>query len=248
MSDTPEKDPLEGGTSEDAPKGNPEGQVADAPDAPPEDAPPEDAPHEDAPKGGDVVGGPEGLGSESLGPEGLNLDDILDPLSNLQAECDALKDQILRSAAEAENTRRRAERDVAQARKYGHTAFARDLLAVVENINRAVESLPEQRDGLDEAVKNLVIGVEMVSRELDSVLARHGITRIMPLGAKFDPSQHQAMFEVPTDEAEPGQIVQVAQSGWMLHDRLLTPAMVGVAKAPNGEKGDGEKGAKGGGK
>jgi molecular chaperone GrpE len=81
-------------------------------------------------------------------------------------------------------------------------------------------------------MKNLVIGVEMISRELANVLERHGITRIMPLGEKFDPSRHQAMFEVPTDEAETGHIVQVAQSGWMLHDRLLTPAMVGVAKAP----------------
>ena len=238
MSDTPEKEDPKG----DAP---PKGEDVEV-----SDSPPEGLDGLGAEGGPEVVGGSESLGSESLGPEGLNLDDILDPLSNLQAECDALKDQILRSAAEVENTRRRAERDVAQARKYGHTAFARDLLAVVENLNRAVESLPEQRDGLDEAVKNLVIGVEMVSRELDAVLARHGITRIMPLGAKFDPSQHQAMFEVPTDEAEPGQIVQVAQSGWMLHDRLLTPAMVGVAKAPNGEKGDGEKGdgEKGGGK
>ena len=230
MSDTPEKEDPKG----DAP---PKGEDVEV-----SDSPPEGLDGLGVEGGSDVVGGPEVTGD----PESLNLDDILDPLSNLQAECDALKDQILRSAAEVENTRRRAERDVAQARKYGHTAFARDLLAVVENINRAVESLPEQRDGLDEAVKNLVIGVEMVSRELDAVLGRHGITRIMPLGAKFDPSQHQAMFEVPTDEAEPGQIVQVAQSGWMLHDRLLTPAMVGVAKAPNGEKGDGEKGEKGG--
>ena len=237
MSDTPEKEDPKG----DAP---PKGEDVEV-----SDSPPEGLDGLGAEGGPEVVGGSESLGSESLGSEGLgseslNLDDILDPLSNLQAECDALKDQILRSAAEVENTRRRAERDVAQARKYGHTAFARDLLAVVENINRAVESLPEQRDGLDEAVKNLVIGVEMVSRELDAVLARHGITRIMPLGAKFDPSQHQAMFEVPTDEAEAGQIVQVAQSGWMLHDRLLTPAMVGVAKAPNGA--GGENGGKGG--
>ena len=242
MSDTPEKDPLEG---EDAPKGGPEGPPdveVSATDAPPKGGDGAGLDGLGAEGGSDVVGGSEVTGD----PESLNLDDILDPLSNLQAECDALKDQILRSAAEVENTRRRAERDVAQARKYGHTAFARDLLAVVENINRAVESLPEQRDGLDEAVKNLVIGVEMVSRELDAVLGRHGITRIMPLGAKFDPSQHQAMFEVPTDEAEPGQIVQVAQSGWMLHDRLLTPAMVGVAKALDDEKG--EKGEKGGGK
>jgi molecular chaperone GrpE len=162
----------------------------------------------------------------------INIDDILDPLSALQSERDDLKDQLLRAVAEMENTRRRAERDVSQSRKYGHTGFARDLLSVVENLSRAVEVLPEERDHLDDTMKNLVIGVEMISRELANVLERHGITRIMPLGEKFDPSRHQAMFEVPTTEAEPGNIAQVAQSGWMLHDRLLTPAMVGVAKAP----------------
>jgi molecular chaperone GrpE len=162
----------------------------------------------------------------------INIDDILDPLSTLQSERDDLKDQLLRAVAEMENTRRRAERDVSQSRKYGHTGFARDLLSVVENLSRAVEVLPEERDHLDDTMKNLVIGVEMISRELETVLERHGITRIMPLGEKFDPTRHQAMFEVPTSESEPGNIVQVAQSGWMLHDRLLTPAMVGVAKAP----------------
>ncbi|MBL6781501.1 MAG: nucleotide exchange factor GrpE [Alphaproteobacteria bacterium] len=161
----------------------------------------------------------------------INIDDILDPVTTLQAERDDLKDQMLRAVAETENTRRRAERDVAQVRKYGHTGFARDLLSVVENLSRAVEVLPENRDGLDDTMKNLVIGVEMISKELASVLERHGIIRIMPIGEKFDPNKHQAMFEVPTNEAEPGTIVQVAQSGWMLHDRLLSPAMVGVAKA-----------------
>ena len=168
----------------------------------------------------------------------LNIEDILDPLSTLQAERDELKDQMLRAVAETENTRRRAERDVAQARKYGHTGFARDLLSVVENLSRAVEALPEQRDDLDETMKNLVIGVEMISREMTNVLERHGITRIMPMGEKFDPNKHQAMFEVPTNDAEPGMIVQVAQSGWMLHDRLLSPAMVGVAKAMETTGGD----------
>ena len=168
----------------------------------------------------------------------LNVEDILDPLSTLQAERDELKDQMLRAVAETENTRRRAERDVAQARKYGHTSFARDLLSVVENLSRAVEALPEQRDDLDETMKNLVIGVEMISREMTNVLERHGITRIMPMGEKFDPNKHQAMFEVPTKDAEPGMIVQVAQSGWMLHDRLLSPAMVGVAKAMETTSGD----------
>ncbi len=171
----------------------------------------------------------------------LNIEDILDPLSTLQAERDELKDQMLRAVAESENTRRRAERDVAQARKYGHTGFARDLLSVVENLSRAVEALPEQRDDLDETMKNLVIGVEMISREMTNVLERHGITRIMPMGEKFDPNKHQAMFEVPTNDAEPGMIVQVAQSGWMLHDRLLSPAMVGVAKAMEATSGENHK-------
>ena len=168
----------------------------------------------------------------------LNIEDILDPVSTLQAELDELKDQMLRAVAEADNTRRRAERDVAQARKYGHTGFARDLISVVENLSRAVEVLPEQRDDLDETMKNLVIGVEMISREMASVLERHGITRIFPMGEKFDHNKHQAMFEVPTNDAEPGVVVQVAQSGWMLHDRLLSPAMVGVAKAADPASGD----------
>lgn len=168
----------------------------------------------------------------------LNIEDILDPVSTLQAERDELKDQMLRAVAEADNTRRRAERDVAQARKYGHTGFARDLISVVENLSRAVEVLPEQRDDLDETMKNLVIGVEMISREMASVLERHGITRILPMGEKFDHNKHQAMFEVPTNDAEPGVVVQVAQSGWMLHDRLLSPAMVGVAKAADPASGD----------
>jgi molecular chaperone GrpE len=168
----------------------------------------------------------------------LNIEDILDPVSTLQAERDELKDQMLRAVAEADNTRRRAERDVAQARKYGHTGFARDLISVVENLSRAVEALPEQRDDLDETMKNLVIGVEMISREMASILERHGITRILPMGEKFDHNKHQAMFEVPTNDAEPGVVVQVAQSGWMLHDRLLSPAMVGVAKAADPASGD----------
>ena len=168
----------------------------------------------------------------------LNIEDILDPVSTLQAERDELKDQMLRAVAEADKTRRRAERDVAQARNYGHTGFARDLISVVENLSRAVEALPEQRDDLDETMKNLVIGVEMISREMASILERHGITRILPMGEKFDHNKHQAMFEVPTNDAEPGVVVQVAQSGWMLHDRLLSPAMVGVAKAADPASGD----------
>lgn len=159
--------------------------------------------------------------------------EALDPMAALEAERDELKDQALRAMAEVENMRRRTEREVAQSRKYGHSGFARDLLSVVDNLNRAVDVLPEDRSNLDETMTNLVVGVEMINQEITTVLERHGITVIDPIDEKFDYEKHQAMFEVPSDEVEPGTIMQVAQRGWMLHDRLLTPAMVGVAKAPD---------------
>ncbi|XDZ65587.1 nucleotide exchange factor GrpE [Alphaproteobacteria bacterium LSUCC0684] len=164
------------------------------------------------------------------GEQGENID----PLAALEAERDDLKDQALRALAEVENMRRRTEREISQARKYGHAGFARDLLASVDNLSRAVAVLPEDRSGLDETMTNLVIGVEMINQEITTVLERHGIVRINPLNEKFDYEKHQAMFEVPTSEVEPGTVVQVAQAGWMLHDRLLSPAMVGVAKAQDG--------------
>ena len=155
----------------------------------------------------------------------------LDPFAALEAERDDLKDQALRAMAEVENMRRRTERELAQARKYGHSGFARDLLAAIDNLKRAVDVLPEDRSGLDANMTNLVVGVEMIHQEITAVLERHGITVINPEGEKFDYDKHQAMFEVPTNEVEPGMVVQVAQNGWMLHDRLLTPAMVGVSKS-----------------
>ena len=169
----------------------------------------------------------------------IALDDIADadvaenPMQALIDERDALKDQALRALAEVENMRRRTEREVSQSRKYGHAGFARDLLAVVDNLGRAVDVLPEDRSNLDETMTNLVIGVEMIQKEILAVLERHGITRIDPLGEKFDYDRHQAMFEIEQADVEPGVVVQVAQPGWTLHDRLLTPAMVGVAKAPS---------------
>jgi molecular chaperone GrpE len=174
------------------------------------------------------------VGAEDGGSPAESMDN-LDPLAALEIERDSLKDQALRAMAEAENTRRRTERELSQARKYGHAGFARDLLAVVDNLKRAVDALPEDRSGLDDTMTNLVVGVEMIHQEITSVLDRHGITKIDPMGEKFDYDKHQAMFEVPTDEVEPGMVVQVAQTGWMLHDRLLTPAMVGVSKATEGK-------------
>lgn len=158
-----------------------------------------------------------------------------DPITALTEERDSLKDQLLRAMAEVENMRRRTERELSQSRKYGHAGFARDLLSAVDNLGRAVEVLPEDRDGLDDTIKNLVIGVEMISQEIAGVMERHGITPITPMGEKFDYERHQAMFEVPTGDAEPGVVVQVARAGWMLHDRLLSPAMVGVAKKPEND-------------
>ena len=165
----------------------------------------------------------------------------LDPIAALEAERDELKDQALRAMAEAENIRRRTDRELAQSRKYGHSGFARDLLSAVDNLKRAVDVLPEDRSGLDETMSNLVVGVEMIHQDITSVLERHGITVINPEGEKFDYEKHQAMFEMPTDDVAPGTIMQVAQRGWMLHDRLLTPAMVGVAKAADTAASEDEK-------
>ncbi len=160
----------------------------------------------------------------------------LDPIAALEAERDELKDQALRAMAEVENMRRRTERELSQSRKYGHSNFARDLLSAVENLKRAVDVLPEDRTDLDETMANLVIGVEMINQEINTVLEKHGVNVIDPMGEKFDYEKHQAMFEIPTNEAEPGVVMQVAQRGWMLHDRLLSPAMVGVSKPAEDEK------------
>ena len=169
----------------------------------------------------------------AAGDDAENTDDgniELDPIAVLEMERDDLKDQALRAMAEVENMRRRTERELSQARRYGHANFARDLLAAIDNLKRAVDVLPEDRSGLDANMTNLVVGVEMIHQEITSVLERHGITMINPEGEKFDYDKHQAMFEVPTNDVDPGMVVQVAQNGWMLHDRLLTPAMVGVSK------------------
>ena len=151
-------------------------------------------------------------------------------------EAQQIKDQLIRTLAELENTRKRAERDVAQARKFAITDFARDLLSASDNLRRALESAPEDRDELDITLKNLVIGVEMTEKELLGVFEKHGIRKIDPLGDKFDYNLHQAMFEVPDANTEPGTVVQVMQPGYVLQDRLLRAAMVGVSKSPDDKK------------
>lgn len=144
----------------------------------------------------------------------------------------ALKDLLLRAMAETENARKRAARDRDDAAKYAITGFARDVLGVADNLRRAIGSVPDEARGGDTALDNLLAGVDLTQRELETVLDRHGIKAINPGGEKFDPNRHQAMFETPSAEAVPGTIVQVVQVGYMIADRLLRPAAVGVAVAP----------------
>ena len=151
--------------------------------------------------------------------------------ADLEPEEEDLRNQLLRAMADNENLRKRTDREVAAAKKYGPFSFVRDLLASIDNLEKAISLIPENKDEMDETLKNILIGVDMTGREVASVLERHGISKINPEGEKFDYNLHQAMFEVPTNEVEPGTVVQVVQLGYLLHDRLIRPAMVGVSKA-----------------
>ena len=153
-----------------------------------------------------------------------------DPLLALQNELEEARQQVLYAQAETQNVRRRLEKDAQDARAYAATNFARDILSVADNLSRALEVIPDAMRA-DEAMKGLVIGLEATQRELSAVFERNGITRIAAMGLPLDPNQHQAMVEIPSD-AEPGTIVQEMQAGYMIKDRLLRPAMVGVAKKP----------------
>ena len=135
-----------------------------------------------------------------------------------------MRDRVLRALAEAENTRRRAEKDVADARKFAIAGFARDILSVADNMQRALDAAPKDA-GEDSVVSNLVMGVRMVERELQTALERHGVRKIDPRGEKFDPNFHQAVAEIPAG-GEKGQVIEVTQTGYALGDRVLRAAMV----------------------
>ncbi|MGK6319364.1 nucleotide exchange factor GrpE [Sphingomonas sp. DT-204] len=153
-----------------------------------------------------------------------------DQIAKLAEELAEAKAAVLYARADAQNALRRAEKELQDARAYAVTAFARDLLSVADNLARGLAAIPaELRE--DEKLKGLVTGIEATGRELDNVFARHGIAKITAMGEKLDPNRHQAMLEIPSAEAEPGTIVQEMQAGYMLKDRLLRPALVGVAKA-----------------
>ena len=154
-----------------------------------------------------------------------------DQLAALQVELDEAKQQVLYARAETQNVRRRLEKEKSDAQAYAATGFARDVLSVEDNLARALSAMPaELRE--DERLASLIAGIEATRRELDKVFGQHGITRIAAVGLPLDPNQHQAMIEVPHAEAEPGTVVQEMQSGYMIKDRLLRPALVAVAKKP----------------
>ena len=151
-------------------------------------------------------------------------------VENQNKQIEELKDQLLRSLAESENLRKRTIKEIADAKKYSHISFIRDLVSSVDNLQRALEAVPDDKSQLSEPIKNLVIGLEIVEKEILNTFEKHSLKQINPLGEKFDYNLHQAMFEVPTNEKEPGYVVEVSQKGFLLHDRLVRPAMVGISK------------------
>jgi molecular chaperone GrpE len=165
-----------------------------------------------------------------------------DAAEALKTENAELKDRVLRLAAEMDNLRKRMEREVADTRTYAITKFARDMLSATDALSRALMVLPaEARDTADGPMKSLIDGIELTEREMQRLLATHGVKPIEAEGQKFDPHKHQAMFEVPDPSRPEGTVVQVVQTGYAIGDRVLRPAMVGVAKGggatpPSGEE------------
>jgi molecular chaperone GrpE len=180
----------------------------------------------DRPAADDMAAQPEG--EAAAAPE-------LVPAEQVTAALEAaaeFKDKLLRTLAEMENLRKRTEREVAEARLYGIAGFARDIVAAADNLHRALGTVgPERREQLDPQVKALIEGVELTERELLKVLEKNGVKKFSPVGEKFDPNVHQAMYEVQDADVPPGHVAQVIQAGYMIGDRMLRPALVGVAKA-----------------
>lgn len=176
----------------------------------------------------ELKGVPEELLEKDAGAQ----DSGAEELAQLREQVEATKQDVLYAKAETQNVRRRLEKDIADARAYAATAFARDILSVSDNLARALDVVPaDLRE--DERMKSLLAGIEATSREIDKVFGIHGITRIAATGLPLDPNQHQAMLEVPSNDAEPGTVLQELQAGYMIKDRLLRPAMVAVAKKPD---------------
>lgn len=172
-----------------------------------------------------------GVEPETSAPDAAPDSAAEDPMAALAKEAAENKDRWLRTLAEMENMRRRTEREVADARAYGVTNFARDIAGVADNMQRALQALDDELRGkADAGLKALLDGVELTERELLNVLEKHGVKKIEPAGQKFDPNFHQAMFEVPDESVPSGTVVQVMQPGYTIADRVLRPALVAVSK------------------
>ncbi|HCZ00828.1 MAG TPA: nucleotide exchange factor GrpE [Rhodobacter sp.] len=175
------------------------------------------------------------MAQDNTAPEGIDLPEIEDfieteELEALRVERDEFKDRFMRALADAENSRKRAERDRREAEQYGGTRISRDLLPVYDNLKRALDAATD--DTRTQAAA-LIEGVELTLRELTNVMTKHGVKPISPAaGDQFDPQLHQAMFEAPVPGTKAGQIIQVMTEGFTLHDRLLRPAQVGVSSTP----------------
>ena len=193
---------------------------------------------ESEPETGEAQGG-EAQGSEAQSGEAPAADVGAPPapagegdrIALLEAEISQLKDQLLRALAETENVRRRGQRERSDAIKYGAASLVKDLLAVSDNLRRAIDSVPGDAAVDDDRLKTLLDGVELTEKELLSVFERHHIVKLEPLGEKLDPHRHEAMYEVPDPSQPPGTVVQVIEPGYLLHDRLVRPARVGIAKS-----------------
>ena len=186
-------------------------------------------------------GGPNGSGrsqdTEPVNAQGLDQagspgePDPFKVLEALRAENSELKDRSLRTLADMENLRRRTEREVSDAKAYGVTSFARDMLTFADNLRRAIEAVPDAlREGADPALKSFVEGVELTERDFISRLNRFGVKKMDPMGKRFDPNHHEALFEMPDETVIAGTVMQVIEPGYLIGDRVLRPAKVGVAR------------------
>ena len=155
-----------------------------------------------------------------------------DHVAQLEKQLEEARSNALYAAAEIQNVRRRMEKDVADARNFASAGFARDMLAIKDHLDRALAAVGEELRA-DKTASQFLAGIESTARELDSVFQRHGISRVKSVGEALDPHRHQAMMEIPSADAEPGTIVEEMQPGYVMRDRLLRPALVGVAKKPD---------------
>ena len=165
----------------------------------------------------------------------------IDAAAEAEVEIAALKDKLLRTLADMENLRRRSQKDREDALKYASANFARDMLSVADNLRRAIESIPEDGDPDGAALVGFIEGIALTEKGLLSALERHKIEKIEPMGEKFDPQFHEALFEIPTNDAPSGTVMQVMETGYIIHDRLLRPAKVGIAKAAPVDAGPGDQ-------